>query len=186
MRNLVAFVAYIEQNNTAFEKLSGIKDLNLSSSSIWYFVHDGHYCVDNFILISLVQVFCHISFYSRFSPYLFILLDVSTDVSSVQQSVAYDRSSAPKDCRVSGWLQEHNADSAINTEKMHLLAEFTYDLEKSNAQTFNVLNSAASGVINMVRLDFTSNHGSPSHTCIYRFRVHGHEPDSVSMMALES
>ncbi|KAL5150572.1 SUN domain-containing protein 1 [Glycine soja] len=104
----------------------------------------------------------------------------------VAKSVAYDRSSAPKDCRVSGWLQEHNADSAIDTEKMHLLSEFTYDLEKSNAQTFNVLNSAASGVINMVRLDFTSNHGSPSHTCIYRFRVHGHEPDSVSMMALES
>ncbi|KAG4947203.1 hypothetical protein AAZX31_15G210100 [Glycine max] len=103
----------------------------------------------------------------------------------VAKSVAYDRSSAPKDCRVSGWLQEHNADSAINTEKMHLLAEFTYDLEKSNAQTFNVLNSAASGVINTVRLDFTSNHGSPSHTCIYRFRVHGHEPDSVSMLALE-
>ena len=113
------------------------------------------------------------------------MLDVSTDVSSVEQSVAYDRSSAPKDCRVSGWLQEHNADSAIDTEKMHLLSEFTYDLEKSNAQTFNVLNSAASGVINMVRLDFTSNHGSPSHTCIYRFRVHGHEPDSVSMLALE-
>ncbi|KAH1210405.1 hypothetical protein GLYMA_15G223100v4 [Glycine max] len=103
----------------------------------------------------------------------------------VAKSVAYDRSSAPKDCRVSGWLQEHNADSAINTEKMHLLAEFTYDLEKSNAQTFNVLNSAASGVINTVRLDFTSNHGSPSHTCIYRFRVHGHEPDSVSMLAQE-
>ncbi|KAK7405660.1 hypothetical protein VNO78_07239 [Psophocarpus tetragonolobus] len=104
----------------------------------------------------------------------------------VAKSVAYDRSSAPKDCRVSGWLQGNNADSAIETEKMYLLTEFTYDLDKSNAQTFNVLNSAASGVINTVRLDFTSNHGSPSHTCIYRFRVHGHEPDSVSMLALES
>ncbi|ESW05543.1 hypothetical protein PHAVU_011G188500 [Phaseolus vulgaris] len=104
----------------------------------------------------------------------------------VAKSVAYDRSSAPKDCRVSGWLQGLNADSAIDIEKMYLLSEFTYDLEKSNAQTFNVLNSGAFGLINTVRLDFTSNHGSPSHTCIYRFRVHGHEPDSVSVMAVES
>lgn len=69
---------------------------------------------------------------------------------------------------------------------MFLLAEFTYDLEKSNAQTFNVLDSAGSTVIDTIRLDFTSNHGSDSHTCIYRLRVHGHEPESVSMMAIES
>ncbi|XP_061362877.1 SUN domain-containing protein 1-like [Gastrolobium bilobum] len=104
----------------------------------------------------------------------------------VAKSVAYDRSSAPKDCRVSGWLQGRNTESVIDTERMFLLAEFTYDLEKSNAQTFNVLNSAGSGVVDTVRLDFTSNHGNPSHTCIYRLRVHGHEPDSVSMMAMES
>ncbi|RDY07819.1 SUN domain-containing protein 1, partial [Mucuna pruriens] len=102
----------------------------------------------------------------------------------IAKSVAYDRSSAPKECRVSGWLQGQNG--VTDTEKMYLLAEFTYELERSNAQTFNVLSSAGSGVINTVRLDFTSNHGSPSHTCIYRLRVHGHEPDSVSMMALES
>ncbi|XP_057453474.1 SUN domain-containing protein 1 [Lotus japonicus] len=104
----------------------------------------------------------------------------------IAKSVAYDRSSAPKDCRISGWLQGRNADSIVDTEKMFLLTEFSYDLEKSNAQTFNVLNSAGSGVINTIRLDFTSNHGNPSHTCIYRLRVHGHEPESVSMMALQS
>ncbi|KAL5061920.1 hypothetical protein RYX36_023657 [Vicia faba] len=104
----------------------------------------------------------------------------------VAKSVAYDRSSAPKDCRISGWLQGRNTDTLIDTEKMFLLAEFTYDLEKSNAQTFNVLSSAGSGVIDNIRFDFTSNHGSPSHTCIYRLRVHGHESDSVSMMAIES
>lgn len=109
-----------------------------------------------------------------------------TDILFLQQSVAYDRSSAPKDCRISGWLQGRNTDSLIDTEKMFLLAEFTYDLEKSNAQTFNVLSSAGSGVIDTIRFDFTSNHGSPSHTCIYRLRVHGHESDSVSMMAIES
>uniref|UniRef100_A0A2N9EXG5 SUN domain-containing protein n=1 Tax=Fagus sylvatica TaxID=28930 RepID=A0A2N9EXG5_FAGSY len=86
-------------------------------------------------------------------------------------SVAYDRSSAPKDCRVSGWLQGHNMDVAVDAEHMFLLTEFTYDLEKSNAQTFNLLDSAGSGIVDTIRLDFTSNHGSPSHTCIYRFRA---------------
>lgn len=102
------------------------------------------------------------------------------------QSVAYDRSSAPKDCRVSGWLEGNDIDSAVETEKMFLLTEFTYDLEKSNAQTFNVLDSASSGLVDTVRLDFISNHGSSSHTCIYRLRVHGYEADSVSMMAMQA
>ncbi|PSS24181.1 Protein SAD1/UNC-84 domain protein [Actinidia chinensis var. chinensis] len=102
----------------------------------------------------------------------------------VAKSVAYDRSSAPKDCRVSGWLQGHlPTDQVVDTEKMFLLTEFAYDLEKSNTQTYNVLDSAGSGTVDMVRFDFTSNHGSPSHTCIYRLRVHGREPNSVSLLA---
>lgn len=100
--------------------------------------------------------------------------------------VAYDRSSAPKDCRVYGWHQGHDTDIAAETGSMFLLAEFSYDLEKSNAQTFNVLDLVGSGPVDMVRFDFASNHGSPSHTCIYRLRVHGHEPDSVSMLAMQS
>ncbi|KAF2297625.1 hypothetical protein GH714_000389 [Hevea brasiliensis] len=104
----------------------------------------------------------------------------------VAKSVAYDRSSAPKDCRVSGWLQGNDIDVAIDTEKIHILTEFNYDLEKSNAQTFTVLDSVASGIVDTVRLDFASNHGSSSHTCIYRLRVHGYEPNSVSMMTTES
>ncbi|XP_022992658.1 SUN domain-containing protein 1-like [Cucurbita maxima] len=101
----------------------------------------------------------------------------------VAKSVAYDRSSAPKDCRVSGWFRGDDANSAVNAENMFLLADFTYDLEKSNAQTFDVVETTSSGLIDTIRLDFSSNHGSPSHTCIYRVRVHGHEPYSVSMMA---
>ena len=50
--------------------------------------------------------------------------------------------------------------------------EFSYDLERSNAQSFNV---EPGGAVNMVRFDFSSNHGSSSHTCIYRLRVHGWE-----------
>ncbi|KAL6129560.1 hypothetical protein ACLB2K_072910 [Fragaria x ananassa] len=103
----------------------------------------------------------------------------------VSKSVAYDRRSAPKDCRVSAWLRGvHDQDLEVDTEKMFLLAEFTYDLEKSNAQTVTVSDSAVSNVVDTVRFDFTSNHGSPSHTCIYRLRVHGHEPESVSVVAM--
>ena len=53
--------------------------------------------------------------------------------------MAYNRSSAPKNCRVYGWHRGYNTDIAIETGKIFLLAEFSYDLEKSNAQTFNVL-----------------------------------------------
>nr|GEU74395.1 protein SAD1/UNC-84 domain protein 1-like [Tanacetum cinerariifolium] len=93
----------------------------------------------------------------------------------VDKSVAFDRSSAPKDCKVLGWLRNEE-----DTEKEHLLAEFTYDLEKSSAQTFNVLDSKSSDptIIDTLRLEFMSNHGSPTHTCIYRVRVHGHQPSA--------
>ena len=62
-----------------------------------------------------------------------------------------------------------------------LCIEFSYDLEKSNAETFNMLDLAGSGLVDTIMLDFTSNHGNTDHTCIYRLRVHGHEPTSVSM-----
>ncbi|KAF7138030.1 hypothetical protein RHSIM_Rhsim07G0072700 [Rhododendron simsii] len=100
----------------------------------------------------------------------------------VAKSVAYDRSSAPKECRVSGWLEKRDTPE----QQMFLLTEFTYDLEKSNAQTFSVLDSVGSGMVNTIRLDVASNHGSASYTCIYRLRVHGREPDSVSLSATQS
>ncbi|CAH9073347.1 unnamed protein product [Cuscuta epithymum] len=115
-----------------------------------------------------------------------IIADAVT-LEHVAKSVAYDRSSAPKDCRVSGWLQrQYLTDVAVEAEKVFLLAEFRYDLEKSNAQTFNVLESAASAVVDTIRFDFGSNHGHPLHTSIYRLRVHGSEPNSVSMMPVVS
>ena len=94
--------------------------------------------------------------------------------------MAYDRSSAPKNYRVYGWHQEYD------TGKMFLLAEFSYNLEKSNAQTFNVLDLVGSSLVDSVRLDFTSNHENPSHSCIYRLQVHGHEPTFVSMLDTRS
>uniref|UniRef100_A0A1D1YDD8 SUN domain-containing protein 2 n=1 Tax=Anthurium amnicola TaxID=1678845 RepID=A0A1D1YDD8_9ARAE len=105
-----------------------------------------------------------------------IVLD-SITLEHVAKSVAYDRSSAPKECRVSAWFEGPEDNPSTRSEKSTLV-EFTYNLERSNAQTFDVVEPGQWGVINMVRLDFTSNHGCPSHTCIYRLRVHGHEPNS--------
>lgn len=100
----------------------------------------------------------------------------------VSKSVAYDRSSAPKDCRVSGWFRGPEDDSSTEVEKILVLKEFFYDLDKSNAQTFPI-SMVDSTIINMIRLDFTSNHGNSAFTCIYRFRVHGYEPSSPLDMA---
>lgn len=94
----------------------------------------------------------------------------------VSKSVAYDRSSAPKECRVSGWFEGPKNDPSTGTENMLVLTEFSYDIEKSNAQTFTIQMTDAR-IINTVRLDFISNHGSSVLTCIYRFRVHGYEPN---------
>ncbi|KAJ9550453.1 hypothetical protein OSB04_014498 [Centaurea solstitialis] len=44
----------------------------------------------------------------------------------VSKSVAFDRSSAPKDCKILGWLTSR----VDTTEKKHLLTELTYDLER--------------------------------------------------------
>ncbi|CAL4950551.1 unnamed protein product [Urochloa decumbens] len=96
----------------------------------------------------------------------------------VSKDVAYDRSTAPKDCRVSGWYDETPGETqSSHAAKMSALAEFTYNLDKNSIQTFDVTASDV-GVVNMIRLDFSSNHGSSQLTCIYRFRVHGHEPVS--------
>ncbi|KAI3987460.1 hypothetical protein MKX01_039518 [Papaver californicum] len=114
------------------------------------------------------------------------IIPEAVTVEHVSKSVAYDRSSAPKDIRVSGWYETSEAiaagggvDLSRQDEKMFLLSEFVYDLDRSNAQTFKV-ESGEKRIVNMVRFDFDSNHGA-SHMCIYRLRVHGHEPDSVAI-----
>ncbi|XP_073054776.1 SUN domain-containing protein 1-like [Primulina eburnea] len=115
------------------------------------------------------------------------IVPVAVTIEHVAKSVAYDRSSAPKNCRVSGRLaDQESSDTEFDAGKMSLLSEFTYDLEKSNAQTFKVLDSAKSTAVDTVRLDFESNHGSASYTCIYRLRVHGHELKSLPSQEIQS
>ncbi|KAF8783819.1 hypothetical protein HU200_000259 [Digitaria exilis] len=94
----------------------------------------------------------------------------------VDKSVAYDRSSAPKNFQVRGWYQGSHDDSDKDSNAMATLGEFSYNLDNSNAQTFQLERSANPQAVNMVRFDFSSNHGNPELTCIYRFRVHGTEP----------
>jgi SUN domain-containing protein 1/2 len=79
---------------------------------------------------------------------------------------------------VSGWYEETPGETrSTDAAKKSILTAFTYDLEKNPMQTFDITTPDV-GVINMVRFDFTSNHGSSLLTCIYRLRVHGHEPNS--------
>ncbi|TVU22583.1 hypothetical protein EJB05_32293, partial [Eragrostis curvula] len=104
----------------------------------------------------------------------------------VSKDVAYDRSTAPKDCRVSGWYEETPGETqSSDAAKMSVLTEFVYDLEKKNVQTFDVT-APDVGVINMVRLDFSSNHGNSLLTCVYRLRVHGHEPISPRIFGAQA
>lgn len=99
------------------------------------------------------------------------------------QSVAYDRSSAPKDFKVRGQYRKPQEDSDKNSNAMTTLGEFSYNLDNSNAQTFQLERSANPQAVNMVRFEFSSNHGNSELTCIYRFRVHGTEPSSLSTAA---
>jgi hypothetical protein len=128
--------------------------------------------------------FCPV-FYSFESVFFFILFVISyRDLELCIQSVAYDLSSAPKDFQVSGWYQGLGDDSDKQQPTATNLGEFTYDIEKSNAQTFQLDKTTTDAqVINTVRLDFFSNHGQPDLTCIYRFRVHGSEPGSLGTTA---
>eukprot|EP00249_Psilotum_nudum_P013495 c24362_g1_i1 orf=380-1879(+) len=95
----------------------------------------------------------------------------------VSENVAYDISSAPKNFRVFGWLDTYKKEDTVSKPTIQiLLGEFAYDIQKANAQTFPVSQDSVGKLINMVKLDVLSNYGSSSHTCIYRFRVHGSDP----------
>ncbi|KAI5062954.1 hypothetical protein GOP47_0021501 [Adiantum capillus-veneris] len=110
----------------------------------------------------------------------------SFSLEHVAKSVAYDVSSAPKEFRVFGWLDSFKKDDAArNFMSQVLLGSFEYDIEKKYVQSFPVSEELRGRLINMVRLEVLSNYGSPSHTCIYRFRVHGSESKVILPTKLE-
>jgi len=114
------------------------------------------------------------------------ILPEAVTLEHVAKSVSYDRSSAPKDFRIFGWVRQHEDNANAKAEQMDLLGEFSYDLEKSSVQTFDLPVQSTKKLINMIKLDVLSNHGSSTHTCIYRLRVHGSEPQSSIQTALEA
>lgn len=113
------------------------------------------------------NVYVEIALRTSIFPEAFSLEHVSKDV-------AYDVSSAPKEFRVFGWLDRFKKDdTARNFLSQISLGNFEYFIEKKYVQTFDVPQDSRGKLVNMVRLEVLSNYGSPSHTCIYRFRVHG-------------
>ncbi|KAJ3684227.1 hypothetical protein LUZ61_013391 [Rhynchospora tenuis] len=105
----------------------------------------------------------------------------------VAKRVAYDRSSEPKDFQVTAWHEDPYDDASMRAQHVVHMAEFTYDLDKTNAQTFSVDTSHSDQqLVNMVRLSFSSDHGNSALTCLYRFRVHGFEPGTPSSLSLQT
>ncbi|CAM6094863.1 unnamed protein product [Calypogeia fissa] len=96
----------------------------------------------------------------------------------VSKDNAYDVSSGPKEFRLFGWRETRGQRDVVqNPVTMISYGEFTYDTEKANVQTFSLAEDDVAGaLINMIRVHVLSNHGSPTHTCIYRVRMHGSDP----------
>ncbi|KAK4479283.1 hypothetical protein RD792_014794 [Penstemon davidsonii] len=93
----------------------------------------------------------------------------------VDESVTYSTKTAPRKCNVSGWLRGHYLTGVkVDTKKKFLLTEFTYDLGKRNIQTYKVVESASSNLIDTVRLDVISNYGGAQPVGRYtKFRIKG-------------
>jgi SUN domain-containing protein 1/2 len=67
-----------------------------------------------------------------------------------------------------------STDSSTNSEVGSIaVGRFTYDTSPNagHLQTFRL--DQASSIARAIRVDIESNHGSRTHTCLYRVRVHG-------------
>ncbi|PNF31081.1 hypothetical protein B7P43_G16342 [Cryptotermes secundus] len=72
--------------------------------------------------------------------------------------------SAPKDFSVWGLY-------SLNDEG-HFFGNFTYDVDGSPLQYFPI-QEVSPYPFHLIELRIHSNHGNPTYTCLYRFRVHG-------------
>jgi SUN domain-containing protein 1/2 len=72
--------------------------------------------------------------------------------------------SAPKNFSVWG----------LNTldKEGHYLGSFTYDINGSPVQYFRI-KEPSENPFGLIELMIHTNHGNPTYTCLYRFRVHG-------------
>jgi SUN domain-containing protein 1/2 len=72
--------------------------------------------------------------------------------------------SAPKDFSVWGL-------HSLNDEGRYL-GKFSYDIDGNPLQYFTIQETSANS-FNLIELKIHTNHGNPTYTCLYRFRVHG-------------
>ncbi|XP_050299606.1 SUN domain-containing protein 3-like [Anthonomus grandis grandis] len=89
---------------------------------------------------------------------------VSMEHISKNISPSGDSTTAPKDFTVWGLKSL--------TDRGALLGQFTYNIDGSLVQTFN-LQQPTHDSFDFVELRVSSNHGNSDFTCVYRFRVHG-------------
>ncbi|KAK3705057.1 hypothetical protein QZH41_009321, partial [Actinostola sp. cb2023] len=74
-------------------------------------------------------------------------------------------SNAPKDFSVWGWMDSEG-------DNKRCMGKYTYDNQGKSLQTFKAKEHNDQEYI-YIELRVSTNHGHPTHTCIYRFRVHG-------------
>lgn len=94
----------------------------------------------------------------------------------VSERISFDMSSAPRNFEVVGWLKKQNG--VESPSEGVVLGSFLYKIKGRRVQTFRISEEGRKAAVNIIRLNVLSNHGSPSHTCIYRFRVHGNPFES--------
>ncbi|PNF35716.1 hypothetical protein B7P43_G16157 [Cryptotermes secundus] len=71
---------------------------------------------------------------------------------------------APKDFSVWGL-------DSLN-DKGHCFGNFSYDINGNPLQYFRIQEASANS-FQLIELKIHNNHGNPTYTCLYRFRVHG-------------
>lgn len=82
--------------------------------------------------------------------------------------------SAPSNFSVYGIKCENISCTNVADISVHL-GDFRYEIEKQQPlQLFWIDSSTATETsFRIVRFIFTSNHGDPRYTCVYRIRIHG-------------
>ncbi|KAK9693761.1 hypothetical protein K7432_013745 [Basidiobolus ranarum] len=95
-------------------------------------------------------------------------------IEHVDQQVAIDLRSAPKELEVYGLVANSGDEDEPKNFEEFLLARYEYDTAQNRIQTFSVdPHQKVYKPVKYVQLRVLSNHGHPDFTCIYRFRVHG-------------
>ncbi|XP_031574975.1 SUN domain-containing protein 2-like [Actinia tenebrosa] len=105
-------------------------------------------------------------------PEMFTLEHIPSSLSTNQHGKI---PSAPKDFSVWGWLDSEG-------QNRRLLGKYIYNDQGKSLQTFKVEQEKCNKDYTYIELRVSSNHGDSTHTCIYRFRVHGKPPPGPALL----